>query len=168
MMTGVFFGKSGGVSFSDGLMSMGLERPKRGPRTIPNNFLEGNRNAWVQLLEESWLKVGWSLLQIRDKRASSVEDVRKAFAPLKEMPHNSGLAASFYHETLEPAKPAEVLKTRRRVGDLDAGIIRVQAKIAEYFRSCLDADKAMKMAGADDESVIREEALNRFQRLLQS
>jgi|HubBroStandDraft_2_1064218.scaffolds.fasta_scaffold13174_4 hypothetical protein len=168
MKSGLLHGNSGMVAFSDGFTSIREEKSKRGPRTIPDNFLEGNRNAWVQLLEESWLRVGWRLLQIRDKRSSTVEDIRKAFEPVKEMPHNSGLAASFYHQTLEPAKPTEVLKIRTRVGDLDAEIISAQAKRDEYFRSCLDADKAKKMAGPDDEGIIREEALSRLQRLLQN
>jgi hypothetical protein len=156
------------MAFSDGLTNVHEEKSKRGPRTVPDNFLQGSRNSWVQLLEESWLKVGWPLLQIRNKRSSSVRDIRNSLEPLKEMMHNSGLAASFYHQTLEPARPAEVLKTRRRIGDLDAEIIKVQAKRDESFRSCLDADKAMKMAGPEDEDIIRGEALNRFQRLLQS
>ena len=167
-MNGLLYGNSGMVVFSDGLASVEKKEAKRGPRTIPDNFLEGNRNAWTQLLEEAWLKVGWPLLQVRDKRASTVEDVRKAVEPLKEMPHDSGLGMPFYHETVEPVRPAEVLKTRSRVGAIDAEIIKAQAKLAEYFRACLDADRAMRMGGAGDESIIRDEALNRFQRLLQT
>lgn len=156
------------VAFSEGFTDIREEKSKRGPRTIPDNFLEGNRNAWVQLLEESWLRVGWRLLQIRDKRSSTLRDIRKALEPLKEMAHNSGLAEFFYHQTLESAKPAEVLKIGRRVGELDAEIVKVQGKCREYFQLCLDADRAMKISGPDDEGIIRKAALNRFQRLLQT
>ncbi len=171
MTRGTGFGKAGLFSSSDRIASLQAspepEKTKRGPRTIRDNFLLGNRNAWAQLLEQSWLKIGWSLLRIRDKRTSSIEDVRKAMEPVKGMPHNSGLAAAFYHETLEPAKPSAVLKIQKQVGDLDAEIIKARAKRDESFRSCLSADAAMKAAGPEDKDVIQEEALNRLQLMLQ-
>jgi hypothetical protein len=87
--------------------------------------------------------------------------------PIKGMPHNSGLAAPFYRETLEPAKPSGVLKIQKQVGDLEAEIVKAQAKRDEIFRSCLSADAAMRAAGPEDKDVIQEEALNRFQLMLQ-
>src|SRR5258708_13238716 len=169
--TGTGFGKARLVSFSDPIASLATnleaEKTKRGPRTIPDKFLLGNRNAWTELLEQSWLKIGWSLLRIRDRRTSDIEDVRKAMEPVKGMPHNSGLAASFYRETLESSRPSAVLKTQNEVGDLDAEIIKARAKREETFRSCLNADAAMRAAGPDDKDVIQEEALNRFQLMLQ-
>jgi len=171
MMRGAGFGKTGLFSFSDQIGSLGAnleaEKTKRGPRTIRDNFLLGNRNAWTELLEQSWLKIGRSLLRIRDKRTSSIEDVRKAMEPVKGMPHNSGLATPFYRETLEPAKPSDVLKIQKQVGDLDAEIIRLQAKRDEAFRSCLSADAAMKMSSPEDKDVIQKEALSRLQLMLQ-
>ena len=86
--------------------------------------------------------------------------------PVKGMPHNSGLAAPFYRETLKYAKPSAVLKIQKQVGDLDAEIIKARAKREESFRSCLNADAAMRAAGPDDKDVIREEALNRLQLML--
>ena len=171
MMSGMMRSKDGFVAFSDGTLEIeGFEqdKPNRGPRTIRNNFLEGNRNSWVHLLEEAWLQGGWPLCRIRDKRTSTIEDVRKALEPLKRMPHNSGLAESFYRQTVEPARPTAVLKTQKQICELDAEIIKVQAKREQCFRSCLDADAAMKMAGPDDAAAVQEEALNRFQRLLQA
>lgn len=167
MMNGLIYGNAGAGIFSDAPVNEG-KKSKRGPRTIQDNFLEGSRNAWVQLLEESWLRIGLALLRIRDKRTSNLADVRKAFEPVKEALHNPGLAASFYHSTLEPAKPGEVLKIRRQVGELDAEIIKSQAKLSECFRSCLDADRAMKMAEACEVGVIRNEALTRLQGLLET
>jgi len=143
------------------------EKLKRGPRTIRDNFLLGNRNACTQLLEQLWLKIGWSLLRIRDKRTSTVEDIRKAMEPVKGMPQNSGLVAPFYRETLESAKPSAVRKISKQVGDLEAEITKVRAKRDEAFRSCLSADAAMRTAGSEDKDIIREEALNRLQHMLQ-
>lgn len=54
MMGGMTRTKDGFVAFFDGTLEIeGFEqnRPKRGPRTIRDNFLLGNRNAWSELLE---------------------------------------------------------------------------------------------------------------------
>lgn len=142
------------------------EKPKRGRRTIPDNFLAGSRNAWAALLEESWLQVGWPLLCIRDRRKSTIEDLRKALEPLKGMPHNSGLAAALYRQSYEAAKPAEVLKNREKVGKLDAEILQAQAKRDEYIRSCAEAEAALKVASPGEMDTIQDEALRRLQRLL--
>src|SRR5260370_19549458 len=126
MMRGTGFGKAGLFSLSNQIASLAAspepEKTKRGPRSLPDNHLLGRRNAWTELLEQSWLKIGWSLLRIRDKRTSTIEDIRKAMESVKAMPHNSGLAEHFYRETLEPAKPSTVIKIRIQVGDLDAEI----------------------------------------------
>jgi hypothetical protein len=156
-----------GVTTVSALATPPEEKLKRGPRTIPDNFLLGNRNALAELLEQSWLKIGRSLLRIRDKRTSTIEDVRKAMEPVRGMPHNSGWAAPFYRETLESAKPSTVLKIQKQVGDLDAEIIKDRAKREEGFRSCLNADAAMRMAGPNDKDIIQEEALKRLQIMLQ-
>src|SRR5215472_13422529 len=77
----------GADAFSPDAVRRLLAAKGRG-RDMPPPVLFGNRNAWVELLEQSWLKIGWSLLRIRDKRTSTVEDVRKAMEPVKGMPHN--------------------------------------------------------------------------------
>lgn len=157
--------------FSDGTLAIEdfeQDRPKRGPRSIRDNWLLGNRNAWNELLEQAWLKVGWPLLRIRDKRTSTIEDVRKALEPVKGMPYNPGLAEAFYCQTVAPAKPTAALKTQKQLGELDAEIIKIQTAREQCFRSCLAADAAMKMAGPDDTAAIQEEALDRLQRLVQA
>src|SRR5690349_5160648 len=94
------------------------EKPKRGRPTIQDNFLLGRLYDWVSLLEESWPEIGWSLLQIRARPTSTIEDVLKAFRPVKEKPHNSGMAQAFYRETVETATPTEVQRNRVRQGEL--------------------------------------------------
>jgi diguanylate cyclase (GGDEF)-like protein len=143
------------------------ETPKRGRRTIPDNFLLGTRNAWAALLEESWPEIGWSLSCIRNQPHSTMEDVRKALEPVKNNPHNSGLAASFYHESSEPAKTADIRKNRVQLGKLQAQIHHSQAKHEELERSCREAEHALKVASPSDEATIREETVLRLQRLRQ-
>jgi len=108
-----------------------MERPKRGrPTPIPDNHLLGRRNEWASLLEESWPEIGWPLLQIRERPTSTIEDVRKAFQPIKAKPHNPGLPNAFSRETVETATPTEVHRMRVRVGDLQARILHLQAQLA--------------------------------------
>lgn len=120
------------------------EKPKRGRRTIQNNFLLGARNQWVSLLEESWPEIGWPLLQIRATTTTTIDDVRKAFQPVREKPHNAGLAAPFYRETFEVAMPAEVHKNRKRLGDLQAEIHHAQTKLNDMERSKSEMDALLK------------------------
>jgi hypothetical protein len=142
------------------------QRPRRGRRTIPDNFLLGARNAWTALLEESWPEIGWSLLCVRDRRNSTINDVRKAFEPVKENPHNSGLATAFYRESSEAANPSEIRKNGEQLGKLDAEIHHTLAKRDEFQRSCQDADAALKLASPGDKDTIQDEVTKRQQRLL--
>lgn len=144
-----------------------MEKPKRGRRTIPDNFLLGARNQWATLLEESWPEIGWSLLQISERPTTTIDDVRKAFKPVKEKPHNSGLANSFYRETFEIAMPTEVLKNRKSVGELQAAIHHGQAKLTDIQRSILDAGEALKIAAPEERKTVQEEIARRQQALLQ-
>lgn len=150
-----------------GISSTLVEKPRRGRRTISDNFLLGGRNQWASLLEESWPEIGWPLIQIRDRSTSTIDDVRKAFQPVKEKPHNSGLANSFYRETVEIAKPTEVLRNRKRVGELQAAIHHGQAKLMDIQRSILDAGEALKIASPEEIKSVREEITRRQQALLQ-
>jgi hypothetical protein len=143
------------------------DKPRRGRPTIRDNFLLGSRNAWVALLEQAWITIGPSLLNIRKKRASNIEDARKAFKPLQGMPHNSGLRNYFYRESVEPAKPAEVLKNFEKLGQLDAKILQAEGKRYEYMQSCVEAERAVKKAAVEEKGIIEDEALQRLQRLLQ-
>jgi hypothetical protein len=134
-------------------------------RINPDNFLLGARNAWVALLEESWPEIGWSLLRIRESRDGTIDDIGKAFEPVKEKPHNPGLAAPFYCESYEPASPDTFLKNAEQLGKCDAEIIQVQAKRDDYSRLCRDAEAAMKVANPADIETIQDEVTQRAQRL---
>jgi hypothetical protein len=156
-------GKAPISAFSSTLM----EKPKRGRSTIPDNFLLGGRNQWASLLEESWPEIGWPLLQIRERPTSTIDDVHKAFQPVKEKPHNSGLANAFYRETVEIATPAEVHKNRKRVGELQAEVHHAGARLNDIERSIRDVEEALKIAPVEDRNAVHEEITQRQQALLQ-
>lgn len=143
------------------------ERPKRGRPTIQDNFLLGARNAWISLLEETWPEIGWHLLCIRDRRKSTIENIRKAFEPVKAKPHNPGLAAAFYRESSESATPADIRRNRKHLSELDGEINQTEAKYREQQRSCQEADAALKMASPSEIGTIQDEGTRRLKGLLQ-
>jgi hypothetical protein len=145
-----------------------IEKPKRGrPTTIADNHLLGARNQWAALLEESWPEIGWSLLKIRKDPTSTMEDVRKAFQPVREKPHNPGLAQAFYRETVEASTPTEVRRNRARVGGLKAEIHHRGARLNDIERSIRDLEEAQKIAPPEKRNVVQEEIARRQQTLLQ-
>ena len=143
------------------------EKPKRGRRTIPDSHLLGARDQWTSLLEESWPDIGWPLLQIRERPTSTIDDVRKAFQPVKGKPHNSGLAESFYRETIETATPAEVLRNRIRCGDLQGQIIQFRGKLTEIEWSVTEIEAALKVATPEYASKVEQEVIKRRQNRIQ-
>jgi len=145
--------------------SFEFEKPKRGRPTIKDDFLVGARNQWASLLEESWPEIGWQLLQIRKNLTSTIEDVRKAFQPVKEKSHNPGLASPFYRGTFETATPAEVHQNRVRVGDLQAEIHHARAKLTETERSKSELDVAIKTVAPEYASTVQKEITRRQETL---
>lgn len=144
------------------------EGRKRGRRTIPDNFLLGARNAWVALLEEFWSEIGWPLVCIRNHRTGSVEEIRQIFEPVKDGQHNPGLAAPFYRQGCKIGGPDDVRKNRGQLGKLEAEIIAGQAQYERDQMSCLEVDRALKVASTGDQESIREEGRKRQIRLVAS
>ncbi len=142
------------------------EKPKRGrPTTIQDNFLLGRLYEWVSLLEESWPEIGWQLLQIRETPTSTIEDVRKAFQPVKEKPHNPGLAQAFYHDAVEAATPAEAYRGRVRQGEIQAEITRAQARRTETEVSIREIDQALKISPPEYADTVQKEITSRKETL---
>lgn len=139
-----------------------LDRPKRGRRTIPDNYLLGSRNNWLKLLEECWCLIGWHLLSIRDRRKSTTEDIRTAFEPVKKHPHNPGLAQALYRESAEPASIAEFRKRRRRLSALEAEIRKLEKTRDEWQRAYEQAEAALKYVAAEDLATIEAERSKRL------
>jgi len=148
----------------NGSSQTGKEKP--GPKTIPDNFLLGNRNGWISLLEEYWPEIGWPLECIRNRRSSTIEDVQKAFLPLKEKP-NSGMAARFYQDSTEVADAREMRKNRKQLSKLDKEIPQIKSKRDEQQWACRDAEAAVKEASPNDKDKVQAEAHSRKECLLQ-
>lgn len=143
-----------------------MEKPKRGRPTIPDNFLQGARNEWAALLEETWPEIGWSLLSVESRAESTIDDVHEAFDPVRQQLHSLGLAEHFYRKSFEVATPRDVCKNGRQLGDLQAEIIKIQAKQDEHRRSCLEAGTALRNANPPDKEAIQEAGRHRQEFLL--
>jgi hypothetical protein len=138
-----------------------MEKPKRGRPTIPDNFLQGARNEWAALLEETWPEIGWSLLSVESRADSTIDDVHEAFDPVRHHLHNLGLAEHFYRKSFEVATPTDVCKNGRQLEDLQAEIIKIQAKQDELHRACLNAGTALRNANPSDKEAIQEAGRHR-------
>ena len=112
----------------------------------PDGFLVGNRNAWVRFLEQCWPVIGPQILSIPQKPASTIEDVRRAFLPAKEHPHDAGLGTHFYRERIQQASPADVVGTGMRFAQVAAEILQTTADKDRAAHLCADAQAALALA----------------------
>src|ERR1700682_1915458 len=99
-----------------------MEKKKRGRPTIASNFLLGNRNAWLHLLEECWPEVGWALLCIRKQQTATIDDIERALKPLLGKP-NGGLAAACYRESSEVCTTSEIRGNNKILSKLHRRIL---------------------------------------------
>jgi hypothetical protein len=138
-----------------------------GRPTTPDNFLLGARNSWARLLEESWPEIGWLLLCIRNRRSSTIGDVREAMVSLREKP-NGGLAAAFYRDTIEVANAMEIRKNRVRISEeLDPEILETQTKRDTEKRLYQEAEAALREVHPGNKGAVQAAAIRRTERLLQ-
>lgn len=112
----------------------------------PDGFLVGSRNAWVRFLEQCWPIIGPQILSIAQKSASTIEDVRRAFLPAKEHPHDAGLGTHFYRERIQQATPADVVDSGTRFDQVAAEILQVTADKDRAAHSCAEAQAALGLA----------------------
>jgi len=146
-------------------VSVFVEKPKRGRPTIADDYLQGARNEWAALLEETWSEVGRSLLSVESRVDTTIDDVHEAFDPVKHHPHNSGIAQHFYQNSFEVATPADVRKNGKQLGDLQAEIIKMQAKHDELQRACLEAETALRNANPTEKEAVQEVGKRRLESL---
>jgi len=116
------------------------------PESKPDGFLIGSRNAWVVFLEQCWPVIGSRILSIAQQPASTMDDVRGAFLPAKEHPHDSGLATHFYRERTQQATPADVVNTGIHLDQVAAEVRQATADRDQAARSCTEAEAALGLA----------------------
>lgn len=111
-----------------------------------DGFLVGSRNAWVRFLEQCWPIIGSKILSIPQEPASTIDDVRRAFLPAMEHPHDSGLATHFYRERILQATPAGVVSTGAQLDRVGAEVLQATADRDQAARSCSEAEAALRLA----------------------
>lgn len=132
------------------------EKPKRGRRTTADNFLVGSRNEWLSFFERCWHEIGWSLLEIRKRRASTIAEIQEVFEPLQGKPHWQ-LADCFLRACPQPADGKELRAKSKRLGKLYDEIQKVQSERREQEYSCAIADNALKEASEQNREAIEAE-----------
>jgi len=112
----------------------------------PDGFLVGSRNAWARFLEQCWPIIGPQILSIAQKSAATIEDVRRAFLPAKEHPHDAGLGTHFYRERIQQATPADFVDSGTRFDQVSAEILQLTADKDRVACSCAEAQAALGLA----------------------
>jgi hypothetical protein len=112
----------------------------------PDGFLVGSRNAWARFLEQCWPIIGPQILSIAQKSAATIEDVRRAFLPAKEHPHDAGLGTHFYRDRIQQATPADFVDSGTRFDQVSAEILQLTADKDRVARSCAEAQVALGLA----------------------
>jgi hypothetical protein len=132
------------------------ESRKRGRPTTADNFLEGFRNDWLSFFERRWHEIGWSLLEIRKRRASTIEEIQRLFEPLQGK-LNCHLADCFLRGSPQPAEGKELRAKRMRVGKLYDEVQKMQSERREQDFSCAIAENALKETSEEYREAIEEE-----------
>lgn len=140
------------------------EKPKRGRPTTADNFLEGGRNNWQSLLERNWHEIGWSLLQIRRRRTSTMGEIQGIFEPLRGKPNNY-CADCFLQDSPQPVTGKELRANRIKSSKLHDDIQKMYTHRQEMEFSCAYAENALKVAGEQEKGAIEAEAKERKERL---
>jgi hypothetical protein len=131
-----------------------------GRRTISDDILAAGRDAWRSLFEEYWPNIGWSLLNIRKTRASTIEDVRSAFAALTGKPH-SAVAAIFWSGSPLASSGPNLRSNRKRLSDIRHDIQVMDLKHREMQGLCTEAETALRGARTEDRETIQTESNRR-------
>lgn len=140
------------------------EKPKRGRRTTADNFLLGFRNNWHSFLERNWHEIGWTLLQIRRRRTSTMEEIQKIFEPLRGKLNNH-CADCFLGGSPQPVTGKELRANRIKSSKLHDEIQKMYTHRQEVESSWAYAENALKVAGEQEKKAIEAEAKERKERL---
>jgi hypothetical protein len=160
----------GGEEYQNQEVSSEIEKKidGRGRPSIADKFLEGARNAWVSLLEESWPDVGWGLLSIRKRPRSSVEDTQSVLAALKEK-SNGGLVSAFLRQAALGATNSDLIRrSRQSLSDMDERIRRTSSGIYDQTYRCNETAAALQQQFSDEteREIIENECIHRYVHLI--
>jgi hypothetical protein len=141
------------------------EETKKGRPTIPDDFLLGDRNSWLHFLEEAWPEIGWSLMNIRRDRSTTIEDIQKVFETVQSK-DNFHHGRTFLSGLPELVEGDELRRNRIRSADLLFEIQTIRTQIPELRRSCEEAEEALKNVGEEERQIIEKELGDRRKRLV--
>ncbi len=153
------------LSLPDELLTL-TEKPKRGRRTTADNFLLGSRNGWLYFFEGFWHEIGWSLLQIRTRGNSTIDEIRSVFEPVSAR-GNGQLANCFLRGSPQSSEGKERRSNRKRLSSLHIEIRRMQNEHQELETNCGYAEAALKDVHEQYRDAIEAELNEKKQRLLE-
>jgi hypothetical protein len=115
-----------------------LENQRKGPGrpSVDDDTLSADRDRLVWLLSVFWGEIGWQL-----PRATTAEELRQAFAPIKGHPHDN-LIALFVGETSVAATGKEIRDNRKEVGPAVARLRQAQT----LTNKCEEASRLAELA----------------------
>jgi hypothetical protein len=131
-----------------------------GRPTISDGILLGRRNAWQAFFEVHWADLGGVLLGIRDRRASTMDDVQKAFEGF-EGRARSDIAAPLWRGSCQSATGPELRRNRIKLYVLHGQIQGMEAKHGEQQRlhsTLTVALEKLKDIDSDERRILQEEA----------
>jgi hypothetical protein len=144
----------------------GPEKPKRGRRTVPNNFLLGSRNNWLSMFEENWAEIGFSLLEIRRRERSAIEDVRKAFDSFKGT-DTGAFSKVFLQGTPQEVTGKEMRANRSFNSTFHRNIERMRSQQTDLMRSYVEVEHALEEPGYQHNEILQTQEKQIKGRLLQ-
>jgi hypothetical protein len=131
-----------------------------GRPTIGRDTLAGIRDDLVLLLCLSWSEIGWQL-----RHATSPEQLRQAFEPLRGK-NNGHLIARFLKNPTVATTGKEIRFTRRLLDDAVTRRYAAQANCSDPVRDYIEAETAVMQSPSEQMGQVRRELLKRQFRLL--
>lgn len=136
--------------------------PRRPPGrpTLERDTLASIRDDLVLLLSLSWSDIGWQL-----RHATSPEELRRAFEPLRGK-NNDHLIARFLKTPTVAATGKEIRLTRRLLNDAVTRRYAAQANCSDPVRDYIEAETALMQSRNEQMAQVCGELLKRQHKLL--
>jgi hypothetical protein len=142
------------------------EKPKRGRRTVPDNFLLGSRNNWLSMFEENWADIGFPLLEIRRTGRGTIDDVRKVFDSF-EGTDTGAFSKVFLQGTPQQVTGKEIRANRLFNSTVHRNIEGMRSRQANLMRSHAEVEHALEEPGYQDNEILQTQEKQIKGRLLQ-